>query len=70
MLDRNGKIFSNNVEKAKRAINSLQGKKQRMDTYYMKLSHITELSGVVSTFFGSYSIETLESVRKGVTETI
>lgn len=50
MLDRDGKIVSNNVEKAKRAINILQGKKQRMDTYYMKLSHITELSGVVSTF--------------------
>lgn len=35
-----------------------------MDTYYMKLSHITELSGVVSTFFDRYSMKTLESMKK------
>lgn len=51
MLGRGDKIVSNNVEEAKRGINCLQGKKQKMDTYYMKLSHLTELSGVVSTFF-------------------
>lgn len=51
MLDRDDKIVSNNVEEGKRGINSLQGKKQKMDTYYMKLSHLTEMSGVVSTFF-------------------
>lgn len=70
MLDRDGKIVSNNVEKAKRAINSLQGKKQRMDTYYMKLSHTTELSGVVSTFFGRYSIKASDCVKKRSTESI
>ena len=35
-----------------------------MDIYYMKLSHITELSGVVSTFFGRYNIKTSESEKK------
>lgn len=39
-------------------------RKKIMDTYYMKLSHITELSGVVSTFFDRYSMKTLESMKK------
>lgn len=30
----------------------------------MKMSHMTKLSGVVSTFFGSYTVNTLGSVKK------